>query len=154
MKGVTGTSYSLLFSSVYMRSLIVIGISLLFLFGWNISTKFKGFMINIFALREDEPLVDFAFLWVITSVFMGIVDTVEVVGVISERIALTNWAIGSQVLLLVGLVWSFISLWMSAKKNAKRTKILNVVHENPHTSREGEQKPKKVLNHLFDDLEE
>jgi hypothetical protein len=70
MRGVEGSSYGLLFSSGYFRSLVVVLISLVFLLGWNLSVKFKGFVINLFSLREDEPLVDFAFLWVITSVFM------------------------------------------------------------------------------------
>jgi hypothetical protein len=152
MRGVGEESYSLLFSGVYFRSLIVILISLIFLLGWNISVKFKGFMVNFFALREDEPLVDFAFLWVITSVFMGISDTVGVAVSLSERITLTNWAICSQVLLLGGLIWSFISLWISAKKNSRKTKILNIAGDTPHKSEE--VKPKRMLNHLFDDLEE
>jgi hypothetical protein len=41
---------------------------------------------------------------------------------------------------------------MSAKKNSKKTKILNIVDERPH--RTEEMKPKRVLNHLFDELEE
>ncbi|MDR2415337.1 MAG: hypothetical protein LBD75_01670 [Candidatus Peribacteria bacterium] len=115
------------------------------------STKFKKLMVNLFALREDEPLVDFAFLWVIMSVFMGIVDTVGVTSVVSERIGLSNWAYFSEILLLIGLVWSFISLWISAKKTSKKTKILNIVEERP---RNEEMKQKKVLTHLFDNLDE
>ena len=41
MRDVSGVSYSLLFSGVYWRSFIVIGVSLVFLLLWNISTKFK-----------------------------------------------------------------------------------------------------------------
>jgi hypothetical protein len=41
-------------------------------------------------LREDEPLVDFSLLWVITSVFMGIVDTIEIATEVSGRISLTK----------------------------------------------------------------
>ena len=150
------SSYSLLFSSAYLRSLMVIWISLVFLLWWNFSTNFKGFVVNLFSLREDEPLVDFAFLWVITSVFMGIADTVGVAHVISERITITSWAILSQILLLAGLIWSFVSLWVSAKKSSKKAKILNIVDE-PLTNKHIEisnQKPKKQLNHLFDDIDE
>ena len=134
-------------------------ISLIFLLGWNLSTKFKGFVVNLFALREDEPLVDFAFLWVIASVFMGIVDTVGVASNVSNRINLTNWAVMSQVLLLVGLIWSFVSLWHSAKKTSRKTKILNMVEESvSSTTKRNEVSvsvpPKKKLNHLFDELEE
>jgi hypothetical protein len=151
MRGVEGVTYSLLFSGGYVRSLIVILISLFFLLGWNMSTKFKGLMVRLFALREDEPLVDFAFLWVIMSVFMGIVDTIGVASVISERIGLSNWAYLSEILLLIGLVWSFISLWLSAKKTSKKTKILNIVDERPKNE---EVKQRKVLTHLFDDLDD
>ncbi|MBQ7073744.1 hypothetical protein IJM86_01485 [bacterium] len=71
-------TYALLFSKKYFISKIVILISLFFLLGWNMSIKFKKKIIDVFSLREDEPLVDFALLWVITSVFMGIVDTIEI----------------------------------------------------------------------------
>jgi len=158
MSGSSGASYALFFSTVYWRSFIVVGIGLLFLLLWNISMKFKGLVVHLFALREDEPLVDFAFLWVIASVFMGIVDTIGVAGNVSNRINLTGWAVISQVLLLVGLMWSFISLWISAKKTSRKTKILNMVEEAaPSPSRGTEisaNKPQKKLNHLFDELEE
>jgi hypothetical protein len=112
--------------------------------------------VHFFAVREDEPLLDFAFLWIITSVFMGIVDTVGVATVISERISLTNWAGISQLLLIVGLVWSIFSLWASAKKTSKKTKILNIVEEPTahHRQVEISNQPKKPMNHLFDDLDE
>ncbi|MDD2537321.1 MAG: hypothetical protein PHU61_02415 [Candidatus Absconditabacteria bacterium] len=148
---IASSSYSLLFSGYYIRSLIVILISLLFLLGWNLSIGFKGFVVHLFSLREDEPLVDFAFLWVITSVFMGIVDTVGVAGVVSERISLTGRALISQLLLLGGLIRSFISLWFSAKKTNRKTKILNIVEEAPQRSES--QKGKKQVNRLFDDLD-
>ncbi|MDR0860101.1 MAG: hypothetical protein LBO09_03840 [Candidatus Peribacteria bacterium] len=89
----------MLFSTAYFRSLIVILVSLIFLLGWNISMKFKSFVVYLFSLREDEPLVDFAFLWVIASVFMGIVDTVGVAHIISPRINLTYRAVISETLL-------------------------------------------------------
>ncbi|MDR3169530.1 MAG: hypothetical protein LBU27_07445 [Candidatus Peribacteria bacterium] len=156
MSGVEGSQYSLLFSSAYFRSLIVILISLLFLLGRNISIKFKSFVVYLFALREDEPLVDFAFLWVITSVFMGIVDTVGVAHIISERISLTSRAVISELLLGVGLIWSFISLWLSAKKNSKKAKILTIVEESATHQKPVEiaNQPKRPMQHLFDDVEE
>ncbi|MDR0607579.1 MAG: hypothetical protein LBG52_04410 [Candidatus Peribacteria bacterium] len=156
MSGIEGSQYSLLFSSAYFRSLIVILISLLFLLGRNISMKFKSFVVYLFALREDEPLVDFAFLWVITSVFMGIVDTVGVAHVISERISLTSRAITSEILLGIGLIRSFVSLWLAAKKNSKKAKILTVIEESPTHKKPVEiiNQPKRPIHHLFDDLEE
>jgi hypothetical protein len=68
---------------------------------------------------------------------------------------LTNWAVFSQILLLIGLVWSFISLWQSAKKTSKKNKILNIVDEHPsRNSVDISNKPKRNLNHLFDELDE
>jgi hypothetical protein len=87
---VSAKSYYL-FSGAYLKSFVIIGISLLFLFGWNLSIRFKGFLVHLFSLREDEPLVDFVFLWVIMSVFIGIVDTIGVVE-IPVRIQLSFWA--------------------------------------------------------------
>ncbi|GHV22097.1 hypothetical protein FACS189428_3610 [Clostridia bacterium] len=156
MSGTEGSYYSLLFSSAYFRSLIVILVSLIFLLGWNISMKFKSFVVYLFSLREDEPLVDFAFLWVITSVFMGIVDTVGVAHIISERINLTYRAVLSETLLGAGLIWSFVSLRLSAKKNSKKAKILTVVDE-PTTHQKSVEianQPKRPMHHLFDDIEE
>ena len=155
MRGVPGASYALLFSGVYWRSFIVIGVSLLFLLLWNISTTFKGWIVHFFSVREDEPLLDFAFLWIITSVFMGIIDTVGVAGAISERISLTQWASFSEILLVIGLVWSFVSLWISAQKTSKRAKILNIVEDSaPRKQVEIANHPKKPMQHLFDELEE
>jgi hypothetical protein len=87
---VSSKSYYLL-SGAYFKSFIIIGLSLIFLFGWNLSVAFKGFLVHLFSVREDEPLVDFAFLWIIMSVFIGIVDTIGVVE-IPVRIEQSLWA--------------------------------------------------------------
>jgi hypothetical protein len=113
--------------------------------------------VHFFAIREDEPLIDFAFLWVIISVFMGIVDTIDVVGNISNRISLTQRAIFSQILLVVGLIWSFVSLRTSAKKTSKKAKILNIIEDPSSSSRdqiEISNRPKRSMHHLFDELKE
>jgi hypothetical protein len=44
------------------------------LFMRNLSISFKGWITKLCALREDEPLVDFVLLWIIVSVFMGVLD--------------------------------------------------------------------------------
>lgn len=156
MSGAEWSHYSLLFSTAYFRSLIVILVSLIFLLGWNISMKFKSFVVYLFSLREDEPLVDFAFLWVIASVFMGIVDTVGVAHIISPRINLTYRAVISETLLWIGLIWSFVSLRLSAKKSSRKAKILTVVDEPSAHQKAVEiaNQPKRPMHHLFDDIEE
>lgn len=144
-------TYGLL-SLKFIKSLIVILISLLFLLGWNMSAKFKKRIIDLFALREDEPLVDFALLWVITSVFMGIVDTISIAKDVSGTIDMTVWAFISQLLLLAGLIWAFVIIWQSYKKATKQTKIFNIVSDESQKDPQEEKKNGKV-QHLFEDLE-
>jgi len=146
-------TYALLFSKKYLISKVVILISLFFLLWWNISVKFKKKIIDVFSLREDEPLVDFSLLWVITSVFMGIVDTIEIATEVSGRISLTKWAVISQLLLLWGLVRAFISIWKAYKKTSKQTKILNIVSDEPQ-EKYHEEKKNGQLQHLFEDLKQ
>ena len=64
------------------------------------SSKFKKLVVQGFSLREDEPLVDFVFLWVILSVFMGMIDTIGIAKHLSPRIDVTLGAGIAQVMLL------------------------------------------------------
>lgn len=54
------------------------------------------------------------------------------------------------ILLVIGIIISFIEVWKGADKNSQRTKVLNIVDE------EAPKKPesKRVLKHLFDVEEE
>ena len=60
------------------------------------------------------------------------------------------------ILLLIGLILSFIEVWKGANKNSQKTKILNIVDDEPQQPRVDEDAPKKVENkravqHLFED---
>lgn len=135
------------------KSLLVILVSLAWLLCWNLSISFKNRVIKLFALREDEPLVDFLLLWIIVSVFMGIMDasSIATVSWVSDRISLTGWAIFDCILLLGWLIWSFISLLKTYNKWSKRTRIVNVVEENRVVN---DGKKSSQVTHLFDDLGE
>lgn len=143
-----------LVSKSYFRSLIIVWLSLAFLILRNMSIWFKKLMSQALSLREDEPLIDFMLLWVITSIFMWIVDTVQIAQILSPRIWVTGWAVLAQLMLLWGLIWSFITLWMNAKKNEKKAKILHMPNED------FEKKQPEIVNrprnvrHLFDEIEE
>ena len=63
-----------LFSSMLWKSTLVILLAMIGLFLRNLSISFKGWITKLCALREDEPLVDFVLLWIIVSVFMGVMD--------------------------------------------------------------------------------
>ena len=139
------------FSGVLWKSSLVILIALIWLFCRNLSVKFKWWITKLCSLREDEPLVDFLLLWIIVSVFMWVMDWVNVaiVSWVTKKI----WLLNGQVLidwllLLWWLVWSFISLRKMSQKTAKKTKIVNIVEENR------QQEPNKwnQVTHLFDDL--
>lgn len=148
-----GDGVRFLFSGMLWKSGIVMLLAMIGLFLWNLSISFKGWITKLCALREDEPLVDFILLWVIVSVFMGVLDwaNIAMMSGVTQKI----WIMNGQVLLdglllLWWLVWSFISLWKIWQKSSKRTKIVNVVEENHQKS---EAQRSSQVTHLFDDLD-
>jgi hypothetical protein len=74
--------------TAYFKSMIIVFSSMLFLLGWNMNMRFKGFIVNFLGFRESEPMLNFAFLWIIASAFMGITDTLGMLNDITERISL------------------------------------------------------------------
>jgi hypothetical protein len=121
-----------LFSSMLWKSSIVILIAMIWLFLWNLSISFKGWITKLCALREDEPLVDFVLLWIIVSVFMWVMDWANIAmeSWVTQKISLLTFQIAIDGLLLLWwLVWSFISLRKMSQKTNKRTKIMNIVEE-------------------------
>lgn len=141
-----------LFSSMLWKSSIVILIAMIWLFLWNLSISFKGWITKLCALREDEPLVDFVLLWIIVSVFMWVMDWANIAmeSWVTQKISLLTFQIAIDGLLLLGwLVWSFISLRKMSQKTNKRTKIMNIVEE---THQKVEAHKQNQVTHLFDDL--
>ena len=141
-----------LFGWMLWKSTLVILLAIVWLFLWNLSISFKGWISKLCALREDEPLVDFLLLWIIASVFMWVLDwaNIAIISGVTQKI----WIINGQVLidgflLLWGLVWSFVSLRKMWQKSNKRTKIVNMVEEN-HQRLEPQRSSQ--VTHLFDDL--
>lgn len=141
-----------LFSSMLWKSSIVILIAMVWLFLWNLSISFKGWITKLCALREDEPLVDFVLLWIIVSVFMWVMDWANIAmeSWVTQKISLLTFQIAIDGLLLLWwLVWSFISLRKMSQKTNKRTKIMNIVEE---THQKVEAHKQNQVTHLFDDL--
>ena len=137
-----------LLGKTYFRSMLIIFSSLIFLLWWNMNIRFKGFIVNFLGFRESEPMLNFAFLWVIASVFMGILDTLGMLPEVTGQITLARGGNVMLILLLIGLVLSFIEVWKGASKNSQKTKILNIVDDEAPSKR-GDGK--RVLQHLFDD---
>lgn len=142
-----------LLSGMLWKSWLVMLLAMIWLFLWNLSISFKGWITKLCALREDEPLVDFILLWVVVSVFMGVLDwaNIAMVSGVTQKIWILNGQVAIDGLLLLWwLVWSFISLRKMSQKSNKRTKIVNIVEEN-HQKPE----PQKISQntHLFDNLD-
>ena len=133
--------------TTYFKSMVIVFSSMLFLLGWNMNMRFKGFIVNFLGFRESEPMLNFAFLWIIASAFMGITDTLGMLNDITERISLAWWGKFMLILLLVGLILSFIEVWKGANKNSQKTKILNIVDEDAPKKVEN----KRAVQHLFED---
>lgn len=142
-----------LFSWMLWKSSFVIILAMIWLFLWNLSISFKWRITRLCALREDEPLVDFVLLWIIVSVFMWVLDWVNIATAsgVTQKISLINLSvIIDGLLLLWWLIWSFISLWKLSKKSDRRTRIVNMVeesHQKPEPQRSNQ------VTHLFDDLD-
>ena len=133
--------------TTYFKSMVIVFSSMLFLLGWNMNTRFKGFIVNFLGFRESEPMLNFAFLWIIASAFMGITDTLGMLNDITERISLAWWGKFMLILLLIGLILSFIEVWKGANKNSQKTKILNIGDEDAPKKVEN----KRAVQHLFED---
>jgi len=147
-----GNGVRFLLSGILWKSWLVMLIAMIWLFLWNLSISFKGWITKLCALREDEPLVDFVLLWIIVSVFMWVIDwsNIAMASGITQKIAIINWQVAIDGLLLLWwLVRSFISLRKMSQKSNKRTKIVNIVEENHQKS---ESQKSNQVTHLFDDL--
>ena len=148
-----GDGVRFLFSGMLWKSWIVMLLAMIWLFLWNLSISFKGWITKLCALREDEPLVDFILLWVIVSVFMWVLDgaNISMASGVTQKISIMNGQVLIDGLLLLWwLVWSFISLRKMSQKSNKRTKIVNIVEENHQKS---ETQRSSQNTHLFDNLD-
>ena len=147
-----GSGVRFLFSWMLWKSGLVMLIAMVGLFLWNLSISFKGWIIKLCALREDEPLVDFLLLWIIASVFMWVMDWagIAMASGVTQKISLLSGRVAIDGILLLGwLVWSFISLWKISNKSNRKTRIVNIVEEN-HIKPESQRS--NQVTHLFDDL--
>lgn len=136
-----------LLSKTYFKSFLLIGLSMLFLLGWNMNIRFKQRVISFSWFRDSEPLVNFAFLWLIASVLVGISDALGMISQWTSTVSFTFRGKLDFVLLLIGVIISFIDLWKSAQNNSQRTKILNIVDDEV----EKKKQERREIKHLFDD---
>ncbi len=94
------------------------------------SFRFKNFIIGYFGFKENDALLNFGFLFLIATAFMSIGDTINVVGTSTQTITVTGSYYFIQLVLLLGLVLTLISVIKHAKEYAGKTKIVNVVDDD------------------------
>lgn len=87
---VNAESHSIwLFNIHLFKTLFIVIVSLAVLVSWNISFKFKNFVIGYFGFKENDALVNFGFLFLIATAFLSISDTINVVGTSTQTIKVT-----------------------------------------------------------------
>lgn len=136
-----------LFNGHLFKSLLIIIVSVVVLLSWNMSFKFKNFVIGYFGFKENDSLFNFWFLWIIATAFLGIGDAISVVWTSTQTIKLTWSYYFIQLFLLLGLVLTLVSVLKHAKENANKTKIVNVVDEDAMK----DIQHKKSFKGLFDE---
>lgn len=119
-----------LFNIHLFKTLLIVAVCLAVLVAWNISFKFKNFVIGYFWFKENDALVNFGFLFLIATSFLSISDTINVIGTSTQTIKVTNFGYYFiQIFLLLGLILTLLSVIKHAKENGSKTKIVNVVDE-------------------------
>lgn len=118
-----------LFNIHLFKILLIVIICSAVLVAWNISFKFKNFVIGYFGFKENDALVNFGLLFLIATAFLSISDTINVVGTSTQTIKVTGGYYFLQIFLLLGLILTLLSVIKHAKENGSKTKIVNVVDE-------------------------
>jgi len=142
------TSYVFLLSGKFFKTMIIVFLSLSILLAWNLSFKFKSLVFTYFGFKENEALFNFWFLWVIITAYLAIWDTVKVINENTATISVTSSYYFIQILFLVWLVLTLVSIlkWV---KEWNKTRIVNMVDED-NTK---EVRNRETLKWLFDEKE-
>jgi len=126
--------------------MVIVFISVIFLIARNMSFSFKNIVINYLGFKENDDLINFAFLWIIITAFFAIGNTINLSGSVTSTITLTNSYYFTWMYLLGGLIFCLYSVVKSAKSHVGKTKIINVIDEKSFKDIDN----KKSLHGLFD----
>lgn len=87
---VDGDTYRVrLLSGALFKVMLITLIALAVLVGWNMSFRFKNIVINYFGFKENDALINFALLFIISTALLGIGDTINVVQNTTSTIKVT-----------------------------------------------------------------
>jgi hypothetical protein len=125
--------------------MIITLVSMVILLWRNISFKFKNILLSYFGGRDHDSLINFLFLFIITTSFFAITDTVNVAWGVTSRVVLSWGGKFIQLLLLIWIILTLVSVIKSAKDIWKKTKIINMVDEKHKKSEHYKEDIKKWL---------
>lgn len=135
-----------LLSGAFGKTTLLIMISVLILLGWNMSFRFKNFITTYFGFKEDESLFNFGILWLISSMYLAINDTI---GLFTETttIQVSLWGYNLTLLVLLGgLILTLISLFKKATLSNKG-KIVHIMDDEHNSERKA--KAQETVKGLF-----
>lgn len=141
------TSSLWIWSPTLFKSFLILALSLAALYGRNINSSVKVFMVKCFGFRESEPILNFMFLWMMLAIYMPILDLVWYLPKFTSSLTLSRGLWIQLLILLVGLAISLREVRKSANKNSQKTKILNISDEDAPQRPES----KRVVQHLFEE---
>lgn len=141
----TSRNFWIFWSWEYVGTMLVVLISLVILIWWNLSVRFKNFFSTYFGWKENDSLINFLFLFIIITVFLSIKNTVNIASSATSTISFTGWWVLILVLLLIGIIYSLISVFKWAQRTWKKTRIINVVDEEHNQLESTKQDIKKWL---------
>lgn len=136
-----------LWKSEFFKTMLIVFSSVFILIGRNLSFKFKNLFLSYFGWRDNDSLVNFLFLFIITTSFFAITDTIHVSSWVTSRVIVSWGGKFVQVILLVGIVMTLVSVIKSAQETWKKTKIINMVDEE---HKQVEQTKDGIKKWLFD----
>jgi len=140
-----------LFSWSFVWTMVIVLISLIILIGRNFSAKFKNLFLTYFGWRENDSLINFLFLFILTTVFLTIKNTSNIVyNNATQTMKFTGLWNFVLVWLLLGIIFTVVSVVKWAQKTGKKTKIINVVDEE-HSQIESTKE--EIKKWLFDNDE-
>ena len=127
-----------LISWAYFKTMLITLISIFVLIWRNVSFKFKNILLSYFGWRDHDSLINFLFLFIMTTSFFAITDTISVASWVTSRVVVSGGWKFIQLLLLLWIIFTLVSVIKSAKEAGKKTKIINMVDE--HHSKEDDTK--------------
>ena len=130
------------------KSFLIMLISLAWLYGRNLHSNVKAFMVKCFGFRESEPILNFMFLWMIVSLYMPMLDIVAFLPTFTGSISLSRGIWVQLLILLVGIIIAIKEVRKAASQNSQKTKILNIVDDEPQQPR---VENKRIVQNLFDE---